>query len=189
VYGPPAAKMPVLLANRFCGNIVLAGFVKLASVTRMPGQPAATENVPVALAEPTARDVFVTDSLVHPPAGVASEFVPVFPDVVVSRVVDSAGLVVSAAGGSAVDSVPAAGTSPEEFALPSPAGTETGSLEPVDTTCESVPVAGVPESSATAVPAKAPRAHTATRVPRYRIPLLSPIILLSSAVELPLDAV
>src|SRR2546422_6107355 len=147
--------MPVLLANKSCGNIVFPGFVKLASVTWMPGQPAATENVPVALAEPTARDVFVTDSLVHPP-----EFVSVLPEVVVSCVVESPEVVVSAGGGSAVDSVSAAVVPAASPEVPSPAGPDAGSPETDATTasCVSVPVVAVPESSATAVPAKAPKA-------------------------------
>jgi hypothetical protein len=69
--------MPVLLANMFCGNIVVAGFVKLTSVTWMPGQPPATENVPVAVDEPTERDVLITDSLVHPGAKFGVICVPV----------------------------------------------------------------------------------------------------------------
>src|SRR5713226_352605 len=76
-----------------------------------------------------------------------------------------------------------AGATPES--APSlAAGTDSVLFEagPATVSCVSVPVAGVLES-ATAVPAKAPRAHTTTSAPRYRVLFPSPIISFSSAVE------
>ena len=107
-------------------------------------------------------------------AGSESPFVSVGTAVVVSFVdcsFESPDVVVSPSGEPSVDSVPipsAAGASAETSSASLAAGTDSASFEAGTTTacCASALVASVAESSATAVPAKAPKAQTATSAPR-----------------------